>query len=111
MWSDLGKGNNHERVACNMFEEISSSEFDECRSPNRVLEVTIHKMEIKWGRRNTTKSLSTQAAPKLPPSATPAPTASLTMTIAAPTTSYAAAATVTFGDTPVISPGSEHATM
>ncbi|CAN6231606.1 unnamed protein product [Urochloa humidicola] len=44
MRSDSRKGDNPEMFARNVFEEMTRSEFEECRSPNRILEVTIYKV-------------------------------------------------------------------
>jgi hypothetical protein len=42
--SDFSKENNLLLSACNLFDELASSNLDEWRSPNRILEVTIHRV-------------------------------------------------------------------
>ncbi|CAO2165913.1 unnamed protein product [Urochloa humidicola] len=42
--SNSRKGNNQELTACRVFDEMTRSEFEDYRSPNRILEVTIHKV-------------------------------------------------------------------
>jgi hypothetical protein len=42
--SSFTKESNLWRSACNMFDEMASSDFEEWRSPNRSLEVVIHKV-------------------------------------------------------------------
>ena len=40
---DLGSGSSLQKVACNMFDENPSSDSEEWRSPNHILEITIRK--------------------------------------------------------------------
>jgi hypothetical protein len=42
--SSFSKENNLWLSACNMFDEMASNGFDEWRSPNRILEVAIHRV-------------------------------------------------------------------
>ncbi|CAN6325478.1 unnamed protein product [Urochloa humidicola] len=44
MRSDSRKGNNQKMCARNVLDEMTTSEFEEWRSPNRILEITIHKV-------------------------------------------------------------------
>ncbi|CAO2189881.1 unnamed protein product [Urochloa humidicola] len=44
MRSNSRKGNNQQLTACRVFDEMTRSEVEDYRSPNRILEVTIHKV-------------------------------------------------------------------